>query len=88
MIRGSEFPDYASAAIYNPLDLHSNNPIYVWDRNASVRDQVVSVYRDRPVWIIEGPSITKAGFRIVAGPLQPRSLSQSNFAGIQNAALK
>ena len=88
LIRGSEFPDYASAAIYNPLDLHSNNPIYVWDRNASVRDQVVSVYRDRPVWIIEGPSITKAGFRIVAGPLQPRSLSQLNFAGIQNAALK
>jgi hypothetical protein len=70
LVRGERFPDYASAAIYNPLDLQSDAPIYVWDRSADVRAKIVSLYPDRPVWVLEGPSITGAGYRVAEGPLQ------------------
>jgi 4-amino-4-deoxy-L-arabinose transferase-like glycosyltransferase len=68
-VRGERFPDYASAAIYNPLDLTSNVPIFVWDHDPAVRAKILCTYPDRPTWIVEGPSITHAGYRIVAGPL-------------------
>jgi hypothetical protein len=69
LVRGERFPDYASAAIYNPLDLRSNAPIYVWDRDAAVRAKILSAYPDRPLWIVDGPSVTHAGYRVTAGPL-------------------
>jgi hypothetical protein len=69
LIRGDRFPDYMSAAIYNPLDLRADAPIYVWDRNEEVRSKVLSLYPDRPVWVLEGPTVTHAGYRIAAGPL-------------------
>jgi 4-amino-4-deoxy-L-arabinose transferase-like glycosyltransferase len=69
LVRGDRHPDYASASIYNPLDLQADAPVYVWDRNPEVRAQVLEVYADRPVWILEGPSITQAGYQIVRGPL-------------------
>jgi hypothetical protein len=69
-IRGNQFPDYASAAIYNPLDLRTPNPVYVHDRGSAVRSQLQAAYPDRPVWVVDGPSLTDAGFRIVAGPLE------------------
>jgi hypothetical protein len=70
LVRGERFPDYASAAIYNPLDLQSAAPIYVWDRSAEVRSKIMSLYPDRPVWVLEGPTITGAGYRVAEGPLQ------------------
>jgi len=69
LIRGDRFPDYMSGAIYNPLDLRANAPIYVWDRNQDVRERILRLYPDRPVWILEGPTRTGEGYRIVAGPL-------------------
>lgn len=74
LIRGERHPDYASAAIYNPLDLNAAAPIYAWDRNPDVRARVLNAYADRPVWIIEGPSITSRGFRVVGGPILAREL--------------
>jgi hypothetical protein len=70
LVRGERFPDYASAAIYNPLDLQADAPIYVWDRNAAVRAKILGLYSDRPVWVLEGPTITGSGFRVVEGPLR------------------
>ncbi len=72
-IRGEGFPDYASAAVYNPIDLQAASPVYAWDRSPAVRDVLLHVYADRPVWILEGPSITGAGYRIAAGPLNAGS---------------
>lgn len=69
LVRGRRFPDYAAAAAYNPVDLRAGAPVYAWDVTPAVRRQVVSAYRDRAVWIIDGPSRTGAGFRVVAGPL-------------------
>lgn len=69
LIRGERHPDYASAAIYNPLDFSGDDPVYVWDRSQEVRIQALKAFPDRPVWVIEGPSITKGSFKITSGPL-------------------
>jgi hypothetical protein len=69
LVRGEPFPDYASAVIYNPLDLQADAPIYVWDRSNDVRAKVLEAYRDRPVWILDGPTRTGSDFRVVAGPI-------------------
>src|SRR5262249_5478189 len=80
LVRGERFPDYSSAAIYNPIDLHAAAPIYAWDRNPEVRAAVLREYADRPVWIVEGPSITQAGYRVVAGPMSPEKIALT-FSG-------
>lgn len=67
-IRGDRHPDYASAAVYNPIDLGSPVPVYVWDRDPEVTAQVLRTYPDRPVWIVDGPTRTGNGFRVVEGP--------------------
>jgi hypothetical protein len=68
LVRGRRFPDYASAAAYNPLDLRSG-VVYAWDASPEIREQVVRAYRDRPIWFVDGPSLSRGGFRVVAGPL-------------------
>lgn len=69
LIRGKRFPDFASAAIYNPIDLQAGSPVFAFDENPDLRHQVLKVYRDRPVWIVDGPSRTNAGFEIAEGPV-------------------
>jgi hypothetical protein len=75
LIRGNAHPDYASAAIYNPLDLRADAPIYAWDRNDKARAQALQAYPDRPVWLVEGPSLTRGAFRVVAGPFSGSALA-------------
>jgi hypothetical protein len=70
LVRGESQPDYASAAVYNPVDLQSGKTIYVWDRNSQVRRQILEAYSDRPVWFVDGPTLTQSGYEIVQGPLQ------------------
>lgn len=74
LVRGNRHPDYASAATYNPIDLHAAEPVYAWDQNPQVRRLILEAYPDRPVWILEGPTLTRAGYRVVAGPLDARHL--------------
>ena len=74
LIRGESYPDYASAAVYNPLDLQAETTIYAWDRNPEVRTQVLRAYSDRPVWIVNGPSITRSGYEVIEGPTMARKL--------------
>ncbi len=74
LIRGEGHPDYVSAAVYNPLDLQADAPIYVWDRSPEVRRQTLAAYADRPVWLIDGPSVTGGKFKITAGPLSAGEL--------------
>lgn len=69
LIRGRRHPDYASAFIYNPVDLHASVPIYAWNVDPKTRDEVVQSFRDRRVWLVEGPSRTGSRFEVVAGPL-------------------
>lgn len=73
LIRGRRHPDYASAAIYNSLDLHAGRVVYAWDKDSTARKQARAAFPKRPVWIVEGPTVTRSGYRIVAGPLPPDS---------------
>ena len=74
LVRGREYPDYASAAIYNPIDLAAPAPVYVHDRNPAVRAAVVRAFADRPVWIIDGPTMTGGAYRVAEGPVAASSL--------------
>ena len=69
LVEGTLRPDYASAAVYNPLDLHADAPVYAWDQNSEVRSELLKAYVDRPVWVVAGPSVTGAGFKVLEGPI-------------------
>jgi hypothetical protein len=74
IVQGKRFPDFASAAAYNPVDLKASGPIYAWDRSPEARRAVLEAYRDRTVWIIAGPTITGDGYRVEAGPVPAAEL--------------
>jgi len=85
LISGEEHPDYASAFVYNPIDMQAAAPIYAWDRNPEVRRKVLEAYNDRPVWIVAGPTITQAGYQVLEGPLSASDLlatSESEMTGL------
>jgi hypothetical protein len=65
LVRGRELPDYLSAAIYNPLDLNGKQPVFAHDVDAVVRHDVLTAFADRPLLIVEGPSLTNDGYRVV-----------------------
>ncbi|MFX0194693.1 MAG: glycosyltransferase family 39 protein [Candidatus Hodarchaeota archaeon] len=81
LIRGNRFPDYASAWVYNPLNPYADAPVYAWDQNSVVRAQLLKAYPDRPVWIVDGPSITHCGFKVVEGPLSASELIVNKMKG-------
>lgn len=70
LIRGKEWPDYYSAFPLNPprFDRDAPGPIYAMDLGPDSAARLRAYYSDRPVWILEGPSLTGSGFRIVAQP--------------------
>jgi hypothetical protein len=71
LVRGNRHPDYHSAAAYNPLDLSARSPdaIFAMDGPRELRERLLAAYPGRPIWIIEGPSVTGGAFRVVSGPL-------------------
>lgn len=74
LIQGNKDPDYASAAVYNPLDLQADAPIYAWDRDSETRNRLLEAYPDRSVWIVRSPSLTGLGYSVAAGPLTASDL--------------
>lgn len=74
LVRGERTPDLEGAMTYNPLEHDADAPIYVWDRSAKVRRALHPHYADRPVWVLDGPSRTGTGYRVVAGPLPAEAL--------------
>jgi hypothetical protein len=71
VIRGREMPDYAGAAAFNPLDVRAGGPVYVRAPDPETAQALVAAYPDRPIWVVDGPSRTGEGYRVVAGPLDP-----------------
>lgn len=80
LVRGRPHPDYASAFVYNPVDLTSDATLYVHDRDPGLRARTLAAYPDRPVWILDGPTITGRGFEIAAGPIAPGSPERTRLA--------
>jgi hypothetical protein len=72
-VRAESGGEYASAFALNPptLSADSAGPIYALDRGPESRARLIAFFADRPVWVMEGPSLTRGGFRVVAGPLSP-----------------
>lgn len=77
LVRGQSHPDYSSAMIYNPIALQSPEPIFAHDSSAATRRRLLAALPDRPLWILEGPSITGRGYRL-SGPVDPASLQPSS----------
>ena len=71
LIQGEVFPDFTSAAIFNPPTLESSGTIYAFDAGPAQSIRLRKFYADRPVWIVAGPSVTDKGMRVLAGPLPP-----------------
>jgi hypothetical protein len=74
LIAGRRHPDYASAAAYNPLDLSGPGTVFGWDRSPEVRQELLRRYADRPVWLVDGPSLTGGSFRVRRGPVSATEL--------------
>jgi hypothetical protein len=76
LVGGERHPDYASAAVYNPLDLEADAPIFAWDRDAVTRRRLLEHYRDRPVWVFEPGRDARGGVRyeVVLGPVPAEEL--------------
>ncbi len=70
LIRGRRHPDFASAFTYNSLDLTDGSTVFAWDRGPDARRELVEAYPGRTFWIVEGPTVTGAGFALAAGPLR------------------
>lgn len=71
LIRGRSHPDLASAIPYEPLNLRAPAPVFFWDRSPEIQRELRAAYPQRPVWVLDGPSRTGAGYRVVAGPIAP-----------------
>ncbi|MCM2270074.1 MAG: hypothetical protein NDJ75_08225, partial [Thermoanaerobaculia bacterium] len=77
LVRGAGHPDYASAAVLNPLDLEAAGPVFAWDRDAATRARLVAAFPRRSYWLVDGPSVTGDGYRVVGGPLDAAALAAS-----------
>lgn len=75
LVQGNKHPDYDSAFIYNSTGLSGDGPIYAWDRDETTREKLLSVYGDRPVWIVRSPSLTGKSYEVAAGPLNAREVA-------------
>ena len=74
LIRGNRHPDFASAAVYNPVDPGGELPVYAWDRGGDIRRRLVAAYPGRRFWIVNGPTLTGRGYEVAAGPLTSDAL--------------
>ena len=69
MITGREYPDYASTATFNSLDLNDRVPVYVARINPSTDSAAIAAFPDRAVWLVDGPTISGSEYVVRAGPL-------------------
>jgi hypothetical protein len=65
---GESFPDYAAVAWTNPVDWQGNGPVYARDAGPRVVAKLRAAYPDRPMWVVEGPSLTGSGYRVLQRP--------------------
>lgn len=84
LINGGRFDDYMSAAVYNAADIVSGTTIYAWDRDPETRKKLLHVFSDRRIWLVDGPTVTGGGFRVLTGPLSPDELLQLGATGADN----
>ncbi|MDH5513908.1 MAG: hypothetical protein OEY45_01975 [Gammaproteobacteria bacterium] len=76
LIRGQRFPDYMSAAVYNAPLMKDDSTVFAWDRSLELRSHLIAAFPDRNIWLVDGPSVTKQGYILVKGPVNPEDILQ------------
>lgn len=73
LIRGRVFPDYSAAAAFNPplLEPSAEGPIFARDLGPDSVERLRAYFKDRNVWIVEGPTVTGGRFRLAERPPVP-----------------
>jgi len=74
LVRGDEHPDYQSAWIFNDPNFNGNGPLYARDKSVEIREQLLHAYPDRPVFLVDGPTLTGGEYVLRAGPVTSQSL--------------
>lgn len=70
LVHGNHHPEYGAAADLNPLDIEgSDETVFAWDRKLDTSLAVLDAFAPEKVWLVEGPSITEDGYRVVLGPV-------------------
>lgn len=78
LVRGNRHTDYACAAIYNPVDLAADAPVYAWESGPDAAARLRAAFPDRPIWVIAGPTVTGRGFEVLAGPSLRHAIESSH----------
>lgn len=86
IVRGTNFPDYANAAIFNPLDVAGTDPVYAWDWGGDVRARLANSFPGKSFWVVAGPSLTGGEFVVIAGPLSPDEFRELELPELPSAA--
>ena len=77
LVAGRRFPEFASMASYNPVDVRvRTGTILAWDRDAATRAALMAAYAGRPVWRLLAPQ-APGGAWSLDGPLGPDSALES-----------
>lgn len=74
-VRGPEFPDYASAWIHNPIRWDTDAPLYAALKSPAQIAALLRTYPGRRLWVLEGPTITGAGYRLAGSPTAEQLLA-------------
>jgi len=74
LISGKDHPDFNSAIVYTAVDPYGDRPVIALDKNMEIRQKLLAAYPGRNVWLIDGPTLTGAGYRVTAGPLKTEDL--------------
>jgi hypothetical protein len=71
LIRGARHPDFASAFPYGALSRGGDGPVYAWEKTSAIGAAARAAFPDRPVWVVNGPTITMRGFEVAERPNPP-----------------
>ncbi len=67
LVRGAAFPDYASAAAYNPFGSSENRPLFAHESTPEIAERLVHALAGRQMWILEGTTLHQGRARLL-GP--------------------
>ncbi len=65
LIQGAQHPDYSSARAHTRRGSDGDQPVVAWERSPEMRQRLLEAYSDRTVWVLEGPTLTGSGYRLV-----------------------
>jgi hypothetical protein len=79
LVEGDLYPDFTSASVHNPLDLDADEPVFAWDGGDEIRGRLAEAFPGRPIWIMEGPTVSGRGYRL-KGRLEPRTRARTSVS--------